>query len=385
MLETQKYHYIDALRGVAILLVVLFHTSVNDPNLGPKATYFTAYGQMGVQLFYVLSAVTLCLSFEARQHEPKPIQSFYIRRFFRIAPLYYFALLLYMLLSAVNVYQHTGIFTPEDRYSTQNIFVTALFIQDVFPAAQNSVVLGGWSISVEMLFYALFPVLFLGIKSFSSQTPISASMVAFFFGIGFLVSYILAHRYGFPLANNDFIYLLIANQMPVFAIGISTYFTMAALRESLNGYLIFIFSSFIFIVFTFLSLMVWHSGATFAFIFVPLLSGISFAGLILFTAKFERTPRWLRRIGELSYAIYIMHFICTRYLEPEILRWMDKHLTANILLQFSLIFVLNMCLAYLMAALANRLIEAPGIAWGRRIIAGFDIKKLRQLNEQSRV
>ena len=66
--STRKYAYIDGLRGIAILMVVLFHQT---PSVVWKssATRFdiliqsaTSLGQMGVQLFFVASALTLCLS-----------------------------------------------------------------------------------------------------------------------------------------------------------------------------------------------------------------------------------------------------------------------------------------------------------------------------------
>lgn len=63
-----KLKYIDALRGVAILLVVMVHTLQYaimdyDDILIP----FFSFAAKGVQLFFVASAFTLFLSYDFRQ------------------------------------------------------------------------------------------------------------------------------------------------------------------------------------------------------------------------------------------------------------------------------------------------------------------------------
>jgi peptidoglycan/LPS O-acetylase OafA/YrhL len=52
---------------------------------------FTAYGARGVQLFYMVSAFTLL----SVSRQPFNARSFFIRRFFRIAPAFYIAMIAY--------------------------------------------------------------------------------------------------------------------------------------------------------------------------------------------------------------------------------------------------------------------------------------------------
>jgi peptidoglycan/LPS O-acetylase OafA/YrhL len=92
----KRYSYIDSLRGFAIIGVLIAHTGLYGNVAYPSLLRNLAeidVGPRGVQLFYVVSAFTLCVSFSKRRNiEKHPIRNFYVRRFFRIAPLFYLAI-----------------------------------------------------------------------------------------------------------------------------------------------------------------------------------------------------------------------------------------------------------------------------------------------------
>lgn len=120
-MQTEKLSYIDVLRGIAVLLVISVHHGMLFMQL-PLIHYVSGFGQMGVQLFFVASAYTLCLSASRRT---EPARNFYIRRYFRIAPLYYFAIVLY----TIVVYTQAT-FGGADRtadYSLFNIAANVFF------------------------------------------------------------------------------------------------------------------------------------------------------------------------------------------------------------------------------------------------------------------
>jgi len=92
---TQHLHYIDALRGVAIALVIMVHLA-GMMHLVGFVGKLLAIGGKGVQLFYVVSALTLMMSMKKRTYsEENPLISFFLRRLFRIAPAFYVVLLIY--------------------------------------------------------------------------------------------------------------------------------------------------------------------------------------------------------------------------------------------------------------------------------------------------
>ena len=64
--DTRHLDYIDALRGYAILGVVAVHASIAVPDLEWPLRFLAEQGARGVQLFFVVSALTLMLSWHAR-------------------------------------------------------------------------------------------------------------------------------------------------------------------------------------------------------------------------------------------------------------------------------------------------------------------------------
>jgi peptidoglycan/LPS O-acetylase OafA/YrhL len=60
------YDYIDTLRGLAIMGVVFIHVSQVINPTHEITTLIAESGSLGVQLFFVASAITLFLSLESR-------------------------------------------------------------------------------------------------------------------------------------------------------------------------------------------------------------------------------------------------------------------------------------------------------------------------------
>ncbi len=90
---------LDALRGLAILNVMLVHAVYWGPEhmlaLRPALLLMIAFaGQRGVQLFFLVSAFTLYMSHVNRRDEAHPTINFFLRRFFRLTPMLYLSVVL---------------------------------------------------------------------------------------------------------------------------------------------------------------------------------------------------------------------------------------------------------------------------------------------------
>ena len=143
---------VDALRGYAILLVIAVHSIGHNKDLVWPVIRPLLLGFYGVQLFFLASALTLLMSWSRSDDSfARRSGKFLIRRFFRIAPLYYLAVLFYWF-----AYQAK----PAD-FSIELLLGSLLFYNAWSPYLVPTVpgwtpVPGGWSIGVEFCFYFIF-------------------------------------------------------------------------------------------------------------------------------------------------------------------------------------------------------------------------------------
>lgn len=147
------------MRGFAILYILLFHVVyIPSPNLDlpPYLGRFASLGGGGVGLFFLLSAFTLSLSRKQRGKEQNGILNFYVRRFFRIVPLFYVWLF-------VSCLRTTFLF--DGYYSWKLIALNIFFGFNFFPGKHEGIVWASWPLPVEMIFYLFFPLLLRGINT----------------------------------------------------------------------------------------------------------------------------------------------------------------------------------------------------------------------------
>lgn len=138
---------ITGLRAIAALGVYINH--FGNPAWFPNSlNNIQSNGGFAVPFFFVLSGFVLTLA-----HDGKKIDArvFYLNRFARIGPTYLVALLI-----AVAYVSLSG-------FTFDHVFMMHLFgLQAWFPTSDSGFAFNGpgWTISVEIFFYALFPILF---------------------------------------------------------------------------------------------------------------------------------------------------------------------------------------------------------------------------------
>ena len=83
---TERNQSLDLLRGLAVLLVVAVHCSHVATSIFPDLrSMVMQYGELGVQLFFIVSGYTMMLTFGDKV-DVAGASSFYLRRVFRIVP-----------------------------------------------------------------------------------------------------------------------------------------------------------------------------------------------------------------------------------------------------------------------------------------------------------
>lgn len=159
---------LDGLRGVAILLVYLYHYGggLHSEHIGGRLFgYLTESGWTGVVLFFVLSGFLITAGLRGAEGQAHHrLRNFYARRALRILPLYYASLGL-AFLSAL---------AASARYDEMKpLLVYAAFLQNVPPfvpvanaAPPPLPLFHFWTLAVEEQFYLLWPALI-----FLARTP----------------------------------------------------------------------------------------------------------------------------------------------------------------------------------------------------------------------
>ena len=227
-MEPRRYAYIDALRGYAILMVIAIHTSQAFPDLPKSLATVLSQGARGVQLFFVTSALTLSMSWVARNESAT---DFYIRRFFRIAPMFWLAIPFFVWLDGTD----PSLYAP-DGIGFRHIAMTAMFVHGFWPDTITSVVPGGWSVADEVIFYALFPAIVPALLKANWRSLIIVSVAAVVGGAQF--SRLLeSFSYLLPTSAQGvagiYFSLWFPRQLPCFIFGIML-FKFSAERHSVS-------------------------------------------------------------------------------------------------------------------------------------------------------
>lgn len=326
-----KLSYINSARGIAILMVLSLHVSllINLKEHNRILEFIFKYGQLGVQLFFIASAYTLCLSADHRKSEQHALRKFYVRRYFRIFPVYYLGIMIYFLIHFIT--------NNYEAYNLKNITANILFIHGFIPSANNRIVPGGWSIGTEMIFYLMFP--FLRTFLFSGYLLFKALCIT-------LICFLALYYFDIYVGNSTFWYYNIVVQLPVFLVGMIyyKYSQMITLK----------FGIIMFIIFTGMTVMFWYLKI---FTFVPVISGISFCGMLKVLEKTALNNVVLQKIGKVSYSIYVVHFIFAYYLLPKTDKtfWLIPYL------------LFTFFVSYYISVLLERYVEKPFIKLGSKL------------------
>lgn len=355
----KRYAYIDSLRGLAIIAVLIAHTGFYGTTAYPSWFHNLteiSVGPRGVQLFYVISAVTLCFSYSKRKNiEKHPIRNFYIRRFFRIAPLFYLAVLFY--LWQWGFWNHNP-----NHISSLNILTTLTFVNGFFPRWINNIVLGSWSVAIETTFYLFFPILFL----LYERKPIRFALL-FTVLAAIAMQCIRLTLLTLPIIKNSpdlqtYTFQFFPSQFPVFLIGMFVFLYMHSKNHSKK--------------FTIITVVLFGTLLAIQMILpIKILAGhylysIFFGFLVYFLSKYPMkllVNPLLTYLGKISFSLYLCHVACYSYVHTL---GIDTYIHAtNPYVEFSLRFLMLLGFSTIIASILYLVVEKPGIILGKKIIS----------------
>ncbi|MGV3552702.1 acyltransferase family protein [Rhizobium sp.] len=368
--------FLDGLRGYASLWVLIGHAMF----LTGYKVAILAEPDMAVELFIIISGFLMTYHYQMRQEKepwtaPDTWRTFWIRRFFRIAPLYYVCLAFAIWLGP-ELWQSRldaasaipGALEWESRYadryldqSLTNILMHVSFIFGMTWTHNFRTALPDWSIGLEMQYYLLFPLLMIVVLKLGRVG-----------GMLLLVGTMAAA--GTWLTSNGYVigaFSMLPTKFHLFAAGMLMAMTLTV--DAKWRWLLI-------------------AGAV-AVIFVPLGGGrsamhrgikigivLSFLAL-LYRDRLPLPAQWptnlldrilsnpaARWIGDVSYGVYLIHLLVML----PVCGWLAMTFPAmSPLPRLLSALAITVPLTYGVSYLAYRFVEQPGIAWGRKVAAHF--------------
>ena len=301
---------LDGLRGLAILLILLFHNFDFLP--------FFQQGWIGVDLFFVLSGFLITGILIKKKETTHFLRNFYARRILRIFPIYYLSIIIFLFIlpNLVN-------YPPGLRYFIINQYWFWLEIQNwlfiLKPSGNNNFLNHFWSLALEEQFYLISPWIILFIRKIQN-------VISFLLGLLLLLMLCRLILWFLRIENISYIDLYAFTRTDGLCIGslLAIFrnqgnFKMKRLDKVLS-------SLFLLLVFIIVPLFKVFYQSRLPYLACCLYPGIAlFWGLIVWSSvqtgnlmyRFFNN-RFLIFLGKISYGLYIFHWPINRILQLNI-------------------------------------------------------------------
>jgi peptidoglycan/LPS O-acetylase OafA/YrhL len=369
----QRIAPLDAGRTLAVLGVIAVHVAPWITTSPDWLDSLANLGQYGVQCFYVISAITIAatLGHDIRYTSGtrEMVRNFYVKRIARIVPLYYVAIVGYAFVDYVVRRAHGTLLEPHDF---ADVVANMLFVHPWIPSSVDSVVPGGWSIGVEMTFYALAPLLVVMCRTTRGLVGVSivtalCSVSCWYFGA---CGGVTACR----IVNSEFFYFWPPTQLPCFIVG---FWAWHLGKRYLVGDAVLPASTAVQLGIGGLAMLaatyVAGTGMGLAHGLAPTFAALGTSALMLVLTRVPR--RMLRKpavvaLGRNSYGIYVGHFIVILLVRAAVkISVVDDFAEYHAVLVFAAAMVFTIALSYAGALATTRYIEDPCSRWARRWLA----------------
>ncbi len=295
-------------------------------------------------------------------------KGFWIRRFFRIAPLYYPLLLISLWLTPKHLLAENSLLSayplpwatelksyvsPTDySVSLASVLSHLTFTFGMLPQFSNNNILPDWSISLEMQFYALFPFLVIWLRR---RTIVAFCLLSIALSVAanrLFGLYLFAGPLGsFPQPS------FIPFKLHVFVAGMALGWLAAHRAEKSGRYLYYV-------------------AFALPLLFLPklvVLGALAIAAVIMIDiAPFRLVAKILgsrpfRFLGDVSYPVYLFHMLPLYFFLNVLLDHGFFDGTTPVI-RFALVAILYTPLVLLCGYFLHQFIEVPGIELGRRMI-----------------
>jgi len=347
-----RFDGLEALRGTSAILVIIYHTILlTDLKSSITGSWINNLA-IAVPVFFCISGFSLFYGYHDNFFSETSFKKFYIRRFFRLAPLFYLMLIFY-----VVFFLFRGV-----RYDIPTILNNITFTYILIPGKQESIVWSGWSVGIEWLFYFIFPLLLLLSKNKKIYFSMLAISICYSIEVNILFKEISYEN------SPSYLYMNIFKHFTYFLLGISVYKTLeffdkkTEIIKKIGRYdFVILISLYITIAYSNISSVIKIS--VFLFVFLSVLFSVTGSSFVL-NNKLSRL--W----GKCSYGLYLFNPIIIYILnESGFYQKIAKIFFIGGPFTMSFISIIStIAVTTLLAWLSHDYFEQPFIKLGQKIL-----------------
>lgn len=331
-------------RFIACLCIVIFHFGTGIfPFSHAVISPLLKSSFVGVSYFYILSGFVIVIAYQKRTPGTLSARTFFKNRLARLYPVYLMALLLTLLYYIVSKRVIKGM----------DVLLQVTLLQAWIPTHPMNLNTPAWSVSVEILFYSLFPFLHNRIYHRFSFRNIAVFILILWIVTQLLMNILLHSVFykGDPSFSHDFLFYFPLMHLNEFLIGNLT--GLLFLKNNTHkasekmDLLIIVLLLILSISLNYAETRIFHDGLL-AILFAPLIYIFSRN-----TGFFTRVCKqnWALQLGELSYGLYI-------YQKPMFLLG-NKYLPMAGIHNTTTTFYVNLFFLMIISLLSLRFFEEP--------------------------
>ena len=343
-------------------MIIVFHLTyfINFPMY---LTVINDWFGIGVQIFFLISGFSLFYGYFDHKNDPGWIKKYIIRRFLRIAPLFYIMIVFWSVLLFFN----QGVL-----YSFGEYLLNFTLLFNLVPGVHISIVWAGWSIGVLFLFYLILPILIVAVRRLSVS-------LAVLVGSLFISSYYYDYISTLASFPESYGYMSIITQFPFFMMGIVCFFLIKKLlvnEELFEKRVIKVIGLGLVVFGIFIAcILIWSTPTNIFLSQIPFIYSEYYAwgivlvclliGLILYPWKgvVNSVSKFL---GNRSYSVYLFHPFLVSLSVPvynSIYGWIG-----DLSLSFLISFIYTLIMIVIISSLTYKFIEQPAIKYGSSFI-----------------
>ncbi|WP_422924746.1 acyltransferase family protein [Singulisphaera sp. PoT] len=355
---------LDGIRAISVLMVVAFHIK--------SGIWGWLSGELGVNIFFVLSGylITMLAIREERARGAVNLKAFYIRRFFRLFPLYYFVLALYcvLILGLGIAPEKRGLLASSLPYYLI-YFQEWPFFQGLYETGRLAPFGHTWTLGIEEKFYLVWPLFaFVMLKGLGKIRFLGTVVLT---GLT-IASALVSSKLGYFI--QPYAHILIGCATAFLLEDRATYNRLAWLGRPRVA-IAFVAAFLLFQMGIGRIPDPWNHGLRFVYSFMV---AVTMVVILMENGPIQRTLQrpTLVAIGRLSYGMYLIQFLVLNLVEKKITSYSGNPFVSVVSL------VVTCALTITAARILSIIVEQPGRLLGRRI---SDSIQRRAQSQQVRV